>query len=86
MHPFALTVELSPLDLISQLILVRRNVRDVAFVEGQQLMFVMPMLAKCACQGTTCPGPGDPDCDDLSAPALAPLDARADRSPTRPST
>jgi len=75
-RPFNLNVQLRP-DGISQLILISRSVRDVAFVAGQKRMFVMPMLAKCRCQGTACPAPGDPDCDDLRAPALAPLDARA---------
>jgi hypothetical protein len=65
----------------SEVIVVFRSVRDVAFVAGQKRMFVLPMLAKCRCQGTACPEPGDPDCDDLRAPALAPLDARANGEP-----
>ena len=79
-RPFSINVQLRP-DAGSQLILVFRNARDVAFGAGQKRMFVMPMLAKCRCEGTTCLDPGDPDCDDLRAPALAPLDARAEGEP-----
>ena len=82
LRPFDINVQLRP-DPASQLILISRNARDVAFVAGQKRMFVMPMLAKCRCQGTACPAPGDPDCDDLRAPVLAPLDARADGEPDR---
>ena len=32
------------------------------------------MMRACACQGTSCPGPGNPDCDELHAPALQPFD------------
>ena len=80
LESFDLSVQLSP-DADGQVILVFRSARDVAFVAGQKRMFVMPMLAKCRCQGTACPAPGDPDCDDLRAPALAPLDARAGEEP-----
>ena len=80
MRPFNLSVQMRPGDG-SELIIIARNVRDVAFVAGQRLMFVMPLHARCACQGTSCPGPGDPDCDDLRAPVLVPLDERAMRSP-----
>jgi len=80
MHPFGLNVQMRPGDG-SQLIIIARNVRDVAFVAGQRLMFVMPLNARCVCQGTSCPDPGDPDCDDLRAPALLPLDERASRWP-----
>ena len=37
-------------------------------------MLVVPMMRACACQGTSCPGPGNPDCDELHAPALQPFD------------
>ena len=75
LRSFGVNVQLRP-DSTGQVILLSRNVRDLAFVKGQQRMFVLPLLAKCACQGTSCPGPGDPDCDELIAPALAPLDDR----------
>ena len=80
LHPFDLDVQLRPADG-SPVVIVVRNVRDVAFVATERRMFVMPLHSKCACQGTSCPGPGDPDCDDLSAPALTPLDERAMRWP-----
>jgi hypothetical protein len=82
MHPFGVSVQLRP-DDGSQLVIIARNARDVAFVAGQRRMFVMPLHARCACQGTSCPNPGDPDCDDLRAPALVPLDERASRWPDR---
>ena len=39
------------------------------------------MLCACcarACEGTSCPRPGNPDCDELHAPALQPLDPGGD--------
>jgi hypothetical protein len=83
LHPFDLNVQMRPGDG-SQVVIVVRNVRDVAFVATERRMFVMPLHAKCACQGTSCPGPGDPDCDDLRAPALLPLDERVMRWPDLP--
>jgi hypothetical protein len=80
LRAFGLNVQLLP-DAAGQVILLSRNVRDLAFVEGQQRMFVLPLLARCKCQGTACPDPGDPDCDELSAPVLAPLDERTNREP-----
>jgi hypothetical protein len=55
-------------------ILVRRSILAVQFAPRQQAMLVVPMMRACACQGTSCPGQGNPDCDDLHAPALQPLD------------
>ena len=73
LEPFSIHVELLR-DLVSGNVLVLRNLVDVQFVSGQELMVALPMLAKCACQGTACPQPGDPDCADLTAPALSPVD------------
>jgi hypothetical protein len=58
-------------------ILVDRSLFDVGTVLGEQRMIMLPLLAKCACQGTACPAPGTPDCDSLDAPASVPLDRSA---------
>jgi hypothetical protein len=55
-------------------ILVRRSILAVQFALRQRAMLVVPLLRACACEGTSCPGPGNPDCDELHAPALQPLD------------
>jgi hypothetical protein len=53
---------------------VVRSLLDVQLVDGQRLMLPLPLVAACACQGSTCPPPGNPDCEDLTAPALLPVD------------
>jgi len=55
-------------------IVVRRTVTDIRFSPQQTLMLPLPMLRRCACQGTTCPTPGDPDCDNIDHPTLQALD------------
>lgn len=55
-------------------VLVVRDLGDVAFVQDAARMLKVPVLAKCACHGTSCPPPGDPDCDPIVAPQLMPLD------------
>jgi hypothetical protein len=39
------------------------------------MMLVLPMNRACACQGTSCPSPGDPECDNIDQPALQPFDS-----------
>ena len=55
-------------------LIVSRTVTDVPFSAHRQMMLVLPMLRACACQGTSCPGPGNPDCDAIAAPSLQPYD------------
>ena len=55
-------------------IVVAKTVSDVRFVAGQKRMLVLTMSRACACEGTTCPLPGNPACDSLRNPALEPLD------------
>ena len=50
-----------------------KTVSDVRFVAGEKRMLVLPMSRACACEGTTCPLPGNPACDSLRNPALEPL-------------
>jgi len=49
-------------------------VNEVDFVQDAARMVTVPMLAKCACHGTSCPFSGDPDCVAIVAPPLMPLD------------
>lgn len=56
------------------LIVVKRTITDVRFVDEQTLMLVVPLLRACACQGTSCPAPGDPQCDGIDQPTLQPFD------------
>ena len=51
-----------------------RAVTDVHFVDQQTMMVVFPMNRACACQGTSCPSPGNPECDDMNNPELLPFD------------
>jgi len=37
-------------------------------------MLLLPMNRACACQGTSCPSPGDPECDNIEQPTLEPFD------------
>jgi len=55
-------------------IVVRRTATDIRFPADGTMMLVLPLLRRCACQGTTCPAPGDPDCDNIDHPALQPFD------------
>jgi len=55
-------------------IVVRRTVTDIRFSPQRTLMLPLPMLRRCACQGSTCPTPGDPDCDNIDHPTLQPFD------------
>jgi len=55
-------------------IVVSRTVSDVRFADEQTMMLVVPLLRACACQGTSCPSPGNPMCDALVHPALLPFD------------
>ena len=64
--------------LDSEAIVLDRSVTDVRFVDRQTRMLVVPLPRACACQGTSCPAPGDPACDDIASPELMPFDpARA---------
>jgi hypothetical protein len=56
------------------LIVVHRTVTDVRFVDDQTMMLVVPLMRVCACQGTSCPAPGNPACDAIDQPALQPFD------------
>jgi len=55
-------------------LVVSRTVTDIRFVSGQTMMLVLPMNRACACQGTSCPSPGDPECDNIEQPTLEPFD------------
>jgi hypothetical protein len=55
-------------------LVVSRTVTDIRFVFGQTMMLVLAMNRACACQGTSCPGPGDPACDNIERPTLEPFD------------
>jgi hypothetical protein len=71
---FSIAVQLTKFDGFEQFIVASRKATAIEFVPQQTLMLVLPMLRACACQGTTCPNPGNPDCDDMVDPALLPLD------------
>jgi hypothetical protein len=75
-NTFSITVRLfkgvtSP----SPAVVVSRTVTDIRFVSEQTMMLVLPMNRACACQGTSCPSPGDPQCDNIDQPALQPFDS-----------
>ena len=57
------------------LIVVSKMVIDVRFVPEQTLMLLLDLPRSCACEGTSCPLPGDPLCDKITQPALVPFDA-----------
>jgi hypothetical protein len=73
-RPFSISVHLSSAEADPDGLFLVRNLRDVSFVGGEVRMLVLSMPGKCACHGTSCPSPGDPDCDDLIAPATTPID------------
>lgn len=74
---FSVTVQLSrsvPPGFLTQPV-VTRKIIGLRFVPEQTRMLVLPMLAACACHGTSCPNPGtNPDCDDLMRPETQPFD------------
>ncbi len=51
-------------------IVLSRTVRDIRFSREHTMMLVLPMLRECACDGTSCPPVGTPDCDDIAQPTL----------------
>jgi|SoiMetStandDraft_5_1073268.scaffolds.fasta_scaffold76806_1 hypothetical protein len=55
-------------------LVVSRTVTDVRFVDQQTVMLLFPMTRACACQGTSCPSPGNPECDNMNNPELLPFD------------
>jgi hypothetical protein len=55
-------------------LVVSRTVTDVRFVDQQTVMLLFPMTRACACQGTSCPSPGNPECDTMDNPELLPFD------------
>ena len=55
-------------------LVMSRIVTDVRFVDQQTMMLLFPMNRACACQGTSCPSPGNPDCDNMDDPELLPFD------------
>ena len=55
-------------------LVISRTVTDVRFVDQQTMMLLFPMNRACACQGTSCPDPGDPECDNMDNPELLPFD------------
>ena len=55
-------------------IVVSRTITDIRFVDQQTMMLVVPFLHACACMGTSCPQPGDPNCDSIQTPVLKPFD------------
>jgi hypothetical protein len=56
------------------MLVVRRAVTDVRFVDQKTMMLDLQMLRVCACSGSTCPAPGNPACDDINQPPLVPFD------------
>lgn len=74
---FSVTVRLfkgvSPTTGTPQL-LASRTVTDIRFVPGQTMMMLLPLNRVCACQGTSCPSVGDPECDNIDRPTLQPFD------------
>ena len=85
---FSMNVQLfSKFGLQGSLIVVNRSITDVRFVEEKTMMVVVPLLRACACQGTACPSPGNPQCDAINQPPLLPFDpevAPPSQSPNGP--
>ena len=72
---FSITVRLfKGLTSPSPALVISRTVTDIRFVPGQTMMLVLPMNRACACQGTSCPSPGNPECDNIDQPTLQPFD------------
>jgi hypothetical protein len=59
---------------VNPTLVVSRTVTDIRFVDEKTMMLVLPMRRACACQGTTCPSPGNPECDNIDRPELQPFD------------
>lgn len=57
----------------AQLVMSRAAI-DVRFVDEKTMMLVFPMRSSCACDGTTCPSVGNPECDNMDNPELLPFD------------
>jgi hypothetical protein len=56
-------------------IVVSRTVTGIPFEDQETMMFVLPLLKACSCQGTSCPNPGvNPDCDNIDKPPVVPFD------------
>jgi len=72
---FSITVRFFKTTAPSPVLVVSRTVTDIRFVPGQTMMLVLPMNRACACQGTSCPSPGNPECDNIDQPMLQPFDA-----------
>jgi hypothetical protein len=56
-------------------LVVTRNIFGIRFVPEETRMLIVPLLAACACHGTSCPNPGlNPDCDDIDRPETVRFD------------
>jgi hypothetical protein len=64
-------------------IVVSRTVKDIRFTVEHTTMLVLPMLRKCACEGTSCPPVGTPECDSIVQPTLQRYDPNL-ATPTNP--
>jgi hypothetical protein len=71
---FSAVVRLVRGALTSPTLVSSRTVTDVRFVDQQTMMLLFPMTRACACQGTSCPSPGNPECDNIHNPELLPFD------------
>lgn len=58
-------------------LVVSRTVSEVRFASGQTRMLRLSLPRACACDGTSCPLPGDPLCENLRNPILEPFDPAA---------
>jgi hypothetical protein len=72
---FSIKVQLLRVGMVGQMVVASRSVTAIRFVDAETRMVVLDLPRTCACQGTTCPSPEEhPECADLVAPALVPLD------------
>ena len=71
---FSVTVQLLRGAAFPATIVISRSITNIRFVDQQTMMLIVPLFRACACQGTSCPNPGNPDCDNLASPALQPFD------------
>ena len=72
---FSLVVRLLNNDQAGRsLIVVSKTVTDVRFVAEQTQMLLLDLPRTCACQGTSCPLPGNPVCDRTTNPTLVEFD------------
>jgi hypothetical protein len=51
-----------------------RNALNVPFTNDDERVLFVPLFQKCACTGTNCPNPTDPDCLDLTSPKTGSFD------------